>query len=190
MIIRSVLLPSFLLFMLVSSCREGEPSIDDPADPATHPYFDLAAFFTSEIERLNQEQPRVRKRLFLNESKDTIRSGKQNYEEELGAFKEADINKSAYLGKYQIDSLREQETLQEVRYQALEPDFRTRLIRIVLAGSQRPQEILIEQHSHNPIFKTQQHLRYLPDSGYTIERTQKLPLNEAKRIKIEVDFLQ
>ncbi|EAY28453.1 hypothetical protein M23134_04016 [Microscilla marina ATCC 23134] len=66
------------------------------------PYFDLKGFVQTQITWLNQQQPKVKKQV-RNEGKLVTKTlAIKNWEKELRMFINADINKAALIGTYDI----------------------------------------------------------------------------------------
>lgn len=94
-------LASFLLIVVFG----GITACEDPRQTATNAsktYFDLRGFMQEQIAALNKLQPKVKKEI-LNAGKSSNKVVQvKNWERELRMFVNADINKAALIGTYQV----------------------------------------------------------------------------------------
>ncbi|WP_299457287.1 hypothetical protein [uncultured Microscilla sp.] len=94
---------SFLLCSIMTLC--GLMACENPNKTVAgtaKPYFDLKGFVQTQITWLNQQQPQVKKQI-RNESKLITKTlAIKNWEKELHMFINADINKAALIGTYDI----------------------------------------------------------------------------------------
>jgi hypothetical protein len=82
-------------------------------------------------------------------------------------FTESDINKPAWRDSYRVveDSGR-------ISYRALDSNLRTRSIVIKKDIAGKPTQIDIINKTHNLLYQSREHLRYVPDSIYSIDKKQ------------------
>lgn len=179
----------FLLLTLPggAGCQQGRdaaPGVDKPAIP----FFDLKEYFTAEIDRLQKQQPRVRKTVRVDGQPETQERNTLNYEDELRIFLESDINRASWWDKYAIDSSYTDNGLGEVRYEATEKKLRVREVRIKLDNGEVDQ-ISIIRDTQSPTFGAYQELVYQPDSGYEVLTREHVAFSKKKELRITVVFL-
>src|SRR6185503_3314281 len=90
-----ILVPLLLLF----SCKKEQLTKEKLQ------YFDLSGFIDEQAKNLSAQKWQVEKNVFLNGKDEKKIIAISNWENELNAFKEADINKKSFLGKYKTDSI-------------------------------------------------------------------------------------
>lgn len=97
-----------LLLLLVLPCLLTACAPEAPADTIdVAPFFDLAGYITAETERLSATKTRVEKTITLNGTTETKELDAINFDNDLRLFREADINKPAWVDKYdtQVETL-------------------------------------------------------------------------------------
>lgn len=150
------------------------------------PFFDLQAFIDAEVERLESDVPRADKSVTFNEETESHEAMELNYEDELAIFRNADINRPAWLEKYSIDSTREGSRVR-VEYVALDTTLAVRSMRVIEEGEQVVQ-IEVENQTGTVLSDGRQLLRYEPATGYLIDSYQDRRFGESLDTRIEVSF--
>lgn len=91
-----------LLFLVVLlSCNTENSQVD----LSSSPYFNLADYIDSQVTMLNQQENPVRKVVSLNKEVDDIILGSPDYSKLLKPLRDYDINKSSFIGSYNIDTI-------------------------------------------------------------------------------------
>jgi hypothetical protein len=155
--------------------------------PAEKKFFDLEAYFQSEIERLNESDLHFKKEVTLNGSMETRQVATVNFGEELKLFLDADINQVALLDKYQSDSIAGGAGLQQLTHTALDSSLLVRKI-IVHYDQGEVDRLDVYKKQKSFVGSSQQHLHYEPGKGYAITSLQKTLLTNAQELKIETFF--
>jgi len=150
-------------------------------------YFDVAGFIASEAEKLTSLKLPVKKKVMLNGKEEMHVMTVDNWENELGAFREADINKKSFLGKYEADTALDGSSL-SVRYSATEENFRTRELNIEFNSENNPVKITAVVASSNVLYSSRQQLIYEPDKGYRISGKQSIRFLKPDSFYVEVMF--
>jgi hypothetical protein len=133
-------------------------------------YVDLQGFFSAEASRLNAQKPTFTKTVGINEKKESKVVNKNiDWEKELNVFKEADINKPAFKGMYQISKL-PNKTL----YTSLNKKNLVQQIEVDWNLAKKPTGIRIFQLTKNMIYRASDTLSYYPDSVYSIHKKQEV----------------
>ncbi|TJZ63115.1 hypothetical protein FAZ15_02120 [Sphingobacterium olei] len=144
--------------------------------------FDLPSFFQSEIKRLKKINPTITKTV----RKDSISEVKQikidNWDTELSSFVSTDINKPAYDGFVDVDSV---DNL--VTYTVTSPDLDLSCIQI-LYKNEKVSDVIIERKVKNSLYNTTEFLEYRKDDSYTVEKNQSVIAVGDNYYKIEGKF--
>lgn len=90
------LLPFLTLLFLISACT-GDPA---PGNTEAKAFFDLAGYMDAEIQRLTEGKVLANKSITLNGKEEAQKGIAINYANDLRLFREADINRPAWLEKY------------------------------------------------------------------------------------------
>ncbi|MEM9835291.1 MAG: hypothetical protein AAF828_02235 [Bacteroidota bacterium] len=175
---RFILPLCFLL--LLSAC--GADS--DTADAAQEkPFFDLAGYMDSEIERLAAQPPSMQKTVTINDESESSADREIKLKNDLELFRRADINRNAWIDKYAV---REEGDI--TSYVATDSSLSTSLLRIQKARTGEVQNIYIERRSGNILSDSKQILRYNPQEGYTMRYDQASNLVGSVVVNLEVTF--
>lgn len=159
--------------LLLPACK---PDIKETV--ATNKYFDLQGYFKTEVARLNKLTQPILKTVTHNGATETRRVKITNWPRELNLFIEADINKPAWRDSYQI-----QQTDHTSIYMAKDTTLKTREI-IINKKDSKVQWIIIYNYTHNMLYTNHEKLVYVPDSVYSIEKTQHVKLMGINRYTI------
>jgi hypothetical protein len=151
----------FTLLFFLAGCS-GEEKAE-----RTGTYFDLQGYFGKEIEKLEKEDPLVRKSVGQDSVMESREMRISNWSTELELFSESDINKPAWRDSYQI--VRKPLAIE---YLAKDKDLRTRRIHILLTSENQVKQIDILNQTANPFYSSTEQLTYTPGTGYTILKKQ------------------
>lgn len=162
----------------------GSSTATDQAAPgAAHqagPYFDMRGLLDAQVRQLATRQPSVTKQVSLRGSApETVRVPQVKWTDELQIFYQADINKAALRGAYQVDSLAQPGGLVRRTYQ-LRPghDNAPVLFMAVTGAAHQPQQIQATLRQDNALFFGQKDLRLALRQGrlseYSVNGVQKL----------------
>jgi hypothetical protein len=153
------------------------------------PFFNLRTYFQEEIPKLKAKTP-IRKQVTVNGETEEQLLDSINFERELRAFSESDINKPAWFDSYSIDSILTNGQLKQLQYRALKEEFRTREIDIDWTNGKQVEQIRILRRSESPLAKSKQELIYRPQERYQIRSWQEIQFGEDTEILIEVFFFR
>ena len=173
------------LVIVLQSCISDTTTISNKKEVPV--FFYLEAYFDSEIERLEEQKSRIKKRIKTLDKEETRNVQPQLWESELALFKKSAINKPAWQDKYEIDSIQENGLL-EVRYKAKESDLYTQKIDVVWKNK-AVHSIIIINTIKNEIYESQQVLTYIPQKEYSIKKIQNVALMDKDEYEIEAIFL-
>ncbi len=176
----------FLLLYCLSiySCTN---SSDKVVEQTT--FFDLKSYL-QEQGKLLQEHHRGEKVTSINGQEESKIVDDIDFSKELSVFANSDINKAAWLDRYQVDSTFDQAgQLNKLSYQALDEKLRTKEL-VVDFQNGKVNHIAIRNASVNAITESEQRLNYTAGVGYSIESKQKVIGGEEKQLGVRVKVLK
>lgn len=151
-------------------------------------FFDINDFLEQEITQLSDLKS-IRKKVEINEKVDEQILNKFDLEKDLTIFRNSNINKIAWLDKYDVDStMSNSGQLTQLKYQATNSKLKTREL-IVSYSNGKVNTILIKNASGNQVSDLAQTLKYKSMKGYSVESNQKVTLSDEQTLRIEVEFL-
>lgn len=179
------LLAVTLLAMLLAACNQ----INNADDQLERDYFfNLEDYFESEIKRLDQRKVPVTKVLSINGLSEEVPTDTLDFSKELSIFKKSDINRVAWIDKYEGDTMLTNDgEVSRIIYSAIRKDLRTQKIVIDFAEG-APSKIVIRNETDSPALTARQILIYQPDNGFSIAQEQKVRAMDKKFLKIEVNY--
>src|SRR5690606_21109481 len=111
-----------LSFLSLGACTNVEERAERPA------FFDLVSYVDMEQQRLSAEYPLLVRESFFNGSVSQDSLERPDFSEDLRIFRRSDINRPSWRDQYSVDSLWNDRQLSGLRYQALEPALKTRIL--------------------------------------------------------------
>lgn len=174
-----------LLLLALTAC--GVENENTGTEVSATPFFKLESYFSQEIVRLDSLQPVLQKTVVVDGQSEEKRVESTDFEKELQIFRRSDINRPAWVDKYQVDSILENGSLTEVHYMALDTSLNTRLLKVRFSNG-GVEEIQIQNRARSAIASTEQNLQYRPDRSYRIESKQKTIGSDARKISIDVEI--
>jgi len=156
---RQLLTISILLY--ASSCTE-----DKKAPDGQNAYFDIRGFFTTEADRLNRQNPLIKKHVNHNGKIEEKTLKVTDWKQELDLFISSDINKPSWKNSYTIAKDKNVTT-----YIAVDTSLKVRKIRLERNGK-KISSVQISSRVNNEIYTSAENLNYYPDSLYIIEKEQ------------------
>ncbi len=162
-------------------------------------YFSTDRYFTQLIDSLSGTTTTLVKRAIINAQTevDTVVVHQDSifWQREWQAFREADINKPALIGQYEVDTQLTTDTLfqapvLEIRHTAQKNDLRTKELLVWLSPDTR--EVLgfyLRTTDQNVIYKSGQSLTFIRDEGYTIDAYQQVVTQGEETYRLESTWL-
>lgn len=172
----------FTLVIVLSSCLG-----DSTVTVENQPFFDLKTYFSQEMEQLKNIK-KVIKKVDIDGVIEEKTMDSFDLEKELALFVDSDINKVAWLDKYTVDSLFNNNLLSQITYEAKENQLKTRRLTIHF-GNELVDSIDIVRSSSSLVAKLEQHLKYIPSKGYSIKSSQKTSLSAFHVLELDVQFV-
>lgn len=165
-----------LLAVLMTSCSQTAEQ-RPPSD-----YFDLKTYFASEVTRLEARNPSVSKTVSIDETTEQKELKIEDWEKELSAFSDADINKAAWRGLFTVEKMSGIE-----RYTANDEKAAVRSL-IIHRSAGAVTSIHITIKNKNALYTSVDELTYYPDSLYEINKVQKINFTDPKIYKVKGRF--
>ena len=182
----------FAICFLLISCASCNLKEKETAKVNT--YFDLESYFKNEAKRLGLSTQTIDKTVSINGKTENKTVTINNWERELSAFTEADINKASWRGAFKKTVTEEQISLDEKSgHHLLAQTITTytsdsekipikKLEMMKVAGKISYVKIFIQ--NANDLYTSADSLSYYPDSLYEIKKVQKIKLMDEKRYGI------
>jgi len=161
-----ILLATLSLLVLTISCTS------DPAPGQTDvaAFFDLDGYMNTEIERLTERKVRADKSITLNGVTEEQTGIVINYANDLRLFREADINKPAWVEKYSSNKEQFSGSHKQVTYTARDTNLVVQQL-LIEEDQGVPVKIEIERKTGTVLSDGVHQLVYQPALGYSV-RTQ------------------
>ncbi len=136
------------------------------------PFFDLSGYMQAQIDSLTALQPPVRKTVILNGTQETKELTNLRFATDLRMFREADINKPAWLDKYEVSNEEAGGGAQVQRYVATDSSVQTRQLEVTLNEVGAPTKIIVYRKTGTVLSDGDHILTYDPAVGYDIRTEQ------------------
>lgn len=180
----SILLFPVLAILLTLSCNT-------PPVASQKLYFDLTGFFDQQVETLYKDSFIVLKTSSINNNTDQHEMPWTDWRKELALFYASDINKTAMMGKYAIDTVVIDSTEKKVTYKSTDSTLRTRLLEVTYLIPENTVLLLhISNQSGNVISTNREDLYYEPSKTYIIKSTQKMKFFGENTFAVKGDIVQ
>ncbi|QNK62000.1 hypothetical protein H7F33_15785 [Pedobacter sp. PAMC26386] len=146
-------------------------------------YFDLKDYIAQEVKRLTLANPEIDKTVIVNKAAERKKLKIADWQKELSVFADADINKSAWHGLFQITKTKDAETYhsdnEKVPVKSLNIKYKNGKIYSI--------QLLIS--NTNSLYTSNDTLSYFPDSLYEVKKMQNIKLLKGKSYTITGRFL-
>ena len=157
----------FPIFLILLSCNQEK-------ELSSKKYFDLKGFSDAIITNLSSQKPEVTKVWQLGNQKETKTTNDINWERELGIFKDADLNKSAFVNSYNVIKSRNSEKYELKTGETLP----VKKMNIESLPEIEAKLITVETSTSNYLFKTNSEISLKTKNGkllaYSVFTIQKL----------------
>lgn len=175
----------YILLLLFSACVST-----DITPPVTNGFFDLSNFIEKEVTDKKDQVKKIRKTISLDGVVETKELENFDLAKETELFLTADINKVAWLDRYETDSIfYEGGQLEKLIYKSIADDLRTKRLMIHYDTKNIIDSILVEQSGISVLARSVQKLLYLPASGYRIENQQDITALDQHKLIVDVTFV-
>ncbi|NQX37245.1 hypothetical protein SAMN05421820_103787 [Pedobacter steynii] len=171
------LLCGFLL-LLCYSCGDSTVAGQKNA----HIYFDLKGYIEQESNRLNRSNPSVHKTVMVNDSSESKEIKIKDWKKELSAFSDADMNRAAWKGLFQVKKSGEKEMYTSDHKKVPVKEL------IITRRSGQLYGLQLFIRNSNTLYTSADTLSYYPDSLYEVKKTQNIRLLSTKNYRITGKF--
>lgn len=113
------------LILSLSSCISEQEVV------SSEQYFDLPLYIENEILELNKNNVQLFKKVFTDGEYDSVWIAKPDWKKELQIFSNININKPAFIGKYNVTQ-RNAKEFQETTYQSLDETLPIKSLKLLL----------------------------------------------------------
>ncbi|MEM6771651.1 MAG: hypothetical protein AAF597_13790 [Bacteroidota bacterium] len=160
-------LPLLTLLLISVACTRGPA----PEKTETATFFDLSGYMDGEIERLTTAKIRANKSITLNGATEEQEGVAINYANDLRLFRDADINRPAWIEKYQTEVEKLSGNHQITTYTTL--DSALVVHRLLVEEDQGvPVKIEIDRKTGTVLSDGFHRLRYAAGEGYSVNTKQ------------------
>lgn len=159
----------FLLLLACLYCACGEEAATDPNQPK--PFFDLRSYIDGEVARLEGYPQTVEKTITLNGTTETQELRDLNFANDLRLFREADINRNAWIDKYVTEEKELSGSHRVITYVAQDSSLQTR--RLTVEQDQGVvTRVAIDRKTGTVLSDGKHRLEYHPARGYSVHTSQ------------------
>lgn len=170
----------YFLIVLVLCCFSCKPKLAQTNTNLL--YFDISGFFNKEAERLKKLNPTVEKLVSINGNTERKTVKISDWEKELTIFANADINKSAWRGSFNIKKVDN-----TIYYDAKDPKVSVKQV-AVESFDKQVRKIVIVIGIKNILYQSNDTLIYQPNISYQINKQQHIKFLNSKNYKILANF--
>lgn len=170
---------------MFSSCEE----LANQSLPTDVVFFDLKKFIGQEVVRLDKLNPTIEKITSVNGTKETKTIQLSDSDNEFKIFKEADINKLAWIDKYAADTSFVNNQVSTIHYKAIDEKLTTRDLKVSFSQDQ-VSKIELFTHATSIVTDVEKHMVYEPNIRYSILSKQKTTGSDANEIEIVGTFVK
>jgi|GEM_PF-2125952 len=178
----------FLFFgwMLCSiGCASDSATSTDAKADTPKAFFDIDGYFDAEINALNSSTLKLKKDAKIDGKSESQTIEKPNWNTELKLFKDSDINKAAWVDKYNAEK-----KSNSIVYTTADSTLTTKRIQIdykstVTDNFEDVTSILIINNTENVLYSSSEFLTYTPKSSISIIRNQRIKTGENKMVEIK-----
>ena len=181
---RKLVLILVLFIFGLTSCEE----LANQTLPNDVVFFDLTEFIAKEVIRLNELNPELKKTTRVNNNSETKNLKLKDFGVELKIFQEADINKLAWIDKYNADTIFAGANLASIVYTAMEKKLTTKELKINYKNGVVSKIDILTQAS-SIVTDVEKQLIYEPGVQYSILSKQKTTGSDENEIEITALFL-
>ncbi len=183
---RLVAIICIVIFVVFSiSCTNPETAV------VKKNYFDLTGFLDKEISRLYKDSFIVVKTTSINNSMDQHEMPWTDWRKEFALFYGSDINKSAYAGKYAIDTLEIDSLQRKIVYSSTDSALRTRILEVTYELPVNEVTLIyVRNYSHNAMITNSEDLYFESGATYIIKTKRRLVLFGETTFAVKGDLVK
>ena len=173
----------FFGWMFFSTGCASDSTTATKAD-APKAFFDIDGYFDAEINALNDSTLKLKKDAKIDGKSESQTIEKPNWNTELKLFKDSDINKTAWVDKYNTEK-----KSNSIVYTTTDSTLTTKRIQIdykstVTDSFEDITSILIINNTENVLYSSSDFLTYTPKSSISIIRNQQIKTGDNNMVEI------
>ncbi|MBT8196774.1 MAG: hypothetical protein HKO56_01360 [Bacteroidia bacterium] len=172
-----------VLFLAFSSCSNSSPVQQEKY------YFDLISYFNTQVDELNNLNPDVHKSITKNGEMEEKTISDIDWQQELMAFVQADINKPAWKSLYEVDTTVVSNGL-VIKYAASDEKLTTRSLEVSISNENEISRIEINTQPDKKIYFANTNMVYVPGKNYSIQTEQNLVLFDKDNFNVKATIIQ
>lgn len=177
------------LLLLTFSCTGDPAPQTSNGELDTAPFFDLAGYIAAETDRLTSAKTRVEKTITLNGETETKELDAINFANDLRLFREADINKPAWVDKYETQTEMLSGSHKVTTYLAKDSSLIVRRL-MVEEDLGVTTKIEVDRKTGTVLSEGEHKLVYNPARGYSVKTQQVNRFGEDVDAVIEVEWMR
>ena len=173
--------------VILSSCAK------DPAEVYYEDqryYYDLPSFMAKQVDNLKTRKQRVRKHVTKDGHSHIIERGDIDWDEELNAFKEADINRPAWRGEFKVDSI-SLERVYIITYKTENAEIPVKNVVVTIDKETRQcLQVTVDKQTKNFLYSSDQSLFFTTGEGYMMKGKLSVNFLFDSEYSIESEFIE
>lgn len=153
-------------------------------------YYDLPAFISKQISNLKSKKQWVRKHVTKDGRSHIIERGDIDWNEELGVFLESDINRPAWRGEFNIDSI-SLERVFVITYKTENPEIPVKNVVVTVdKDTKQCLQISVDRRTENFLYSSDQSLFFTTGEGYIMKGKLSVSYLFDSEYSIESEFIE
>jgi hypothetical protein len=173
--------------ILLSSCSK------DPAEiyfEDQRYYYDLPSFIHKQAENLQSKSQWVRKHVTKDGHSHIIERGNINWQEELEAFLDSDINRPAWRGEFKVDTI-SLERVYVITYKTENKQIPVKNVVITIDKDTRQcLQVTIDRRTKNFLYSSDQSMFFTTGEGYMMKGKLSVSYLFDSEYSIESEFIE
>ncbi len=175
------------LWLCMAMLLWGCPAAETERKLALEPFFDLEAYVDQEVARLDNDSFQFVKTVEIDGKREAKEFNSLDMEKELAILRKSDINRPAWLDKYEVDSTYDaQGHLQSLQYVAQDKDLRTRSLLIRYTPTQEVERIEIQNRGETLLSSSSTDLVYQAANQFIITTLQNTQATSDTHVNIDL----
>jgi hypothetical protein len=175
------------MMFLLGSCSK------DPAEVYYEDqryYYDLPSFITKQINNLKERGQWVRKHVTKDGHSHIIERGNIDWNEELDAFLESDINRPAWRGQFKVDSI-SLERVYVITYKTENKEIPVKNVVVTVdKDTKQCLQISVDRRTQNFLYSSDQSLFFTTGEGYMMKGKLSVSYLFDSEYSIESEFIE
>ncbi len=172
----------FAFFIVFTACN------DIKVKPEEKIYFSISPYIDTLTKDLSQNGTGLKKFARLNKSVDSTFTKTVNWENELSIFKEAEINKSSYRGKFKVDSTFSNGQ-QIITYTTDDKKIRAKFLKLTKENGSII-SIEVKLRTNNTLYTSAQDLVLIPGKSFSVDGMQNIAQLNVDSFRLEGVFVE